>query len=174
MPKSDELLYRIEPLDKSRHDCTNFSCSLESLDHYLKGQANQDRKRRIAAPFVLVEEGQGNVLGYYTLSAFSIHLENLPADLARRLPHYPDVPATLLGRLAIDRKCQGMGWGELLLLDALDRSWEQSHKVASFAVVVDVINERARNFYLHFGFQPIAGHPDRLFLTMKDIEENLQ
>lgn len=173
MPESDPQLYRIEPFDKSRHDRTNFSCGIESLDHYLKKQANQDLKRGIAAPFVLVEEGQPDVLGYYTLSAFSIDLEDLPKGLTRKLPRYPEVPATLLGRLAVDRSCQGKGLGEFLLIDALDRSLDQSDKVASFAVVVDVINDRARDFYLHFGFQPLADRPDRLFLTMKDIEANL-
>ncbi|MFQ5794421.1 MAG: GNAT family N-acetyltransferase [Candidatus Bipolaricaulia bacterium] len=171
MSETDESPYLIEPFDKKRHDRSNFSCGIESLDRYLHKQASQDRKRRIAAPFVLVKEGQPDVLGYYTLSAFSIYLEDLPVDLAQRLPHYPDVPATLLGRLAVDQKWQGKGLGEFLLMDALSRSLNQANKIASFALVVDAVNENARNFYLYFGFQPFLDRPDRLFLPMKTIEQ---
>lgn len=171
MPIIDEPRYVIEPFSKDRHDRSNFSCAIEPLDRYLREQADQDRKKRIAAPFVLVEEGQPNVLGYYTLSAFSIHLEQLPPAVARRLPHYPDVPATLLGRLAVNQVHQGQRLGEFLLMDALYRSLGQSNKVASFAVVVDAINENARSFYLHFEFLPFPDRPDRLFLPMKTIEQ---
>lgn len=122
-------------------------------------------------PFVLVEKGQPNVLGYYTLSAFSIHLGELPPSVAQKLPRYPDVPATLLGRLAVHRECQGQRLGEFLLVDALYRGLDQSDKVASFAIVVDSINEDARNFYLHFGFIPFPNRLDRLFLPMKTVEQ---
>ncbi len=56
-------------------------------------------------------------------------------------------------------------------MDALQRSLNQTDKVASFAVVVDAINENARRFYLHFGVQPFQDRPDRLFLPMKTIEQ---
>lgn len=171
MSQTDEPQYRIEPFDKKRHNRSNFACGIESLDLYLQRQVNQDLKRKIAAPFVLVEEGQPEVLGYYTLSAFSVHLGELPADITKRLPRYPDVPATLLGRLAVDQTCRGRGLGEFLLMDALHRSLRQTEKIASFAVVVDAVNEDARNFYLHFGFQPLPDRADRLFLPMKTIEK---
>lgn len=170
MSQTAEPQYRIESFDKKRHNRSNFACGVESLDLYLQKQVNQDLKRKIAAPFVLVEEGQPEVLGYYTLSAFSVHLGELPPDITKRLPRYPDVPATLLGRLAVDQTCRGRGLGEFLLMDALHRSLKQTGKIASFAVVVDAVNEDARNFYLHFGFQPFPDRADRLFLPMKTIE----
>jgi hypothetical protein len=54
---------------------------------------------------------------YYSLSATSFEKDELPPALAIRLPLYP-LPAAILGRLAIDRTCQGQGLGETLLLDA--------------------------------------------------------
>ncbi len=171
MPSFDNPRYVVEPLNKNRHDRSHFSCGIELLDRYLKEQADQDRKRKIAVPFVLVEKDQPHVLGYYTLSSLSIHLEELPPGVAKRLPRYPDVPATLLGRLAVHRMSQRQGLGEFLLMDALYRSLDQSGKVASFAVVVDSINESARNFYLHFEFIPFPDRPDRLFLPMETIKK---
>ena len=163
--------YLIEPFDKNCHSRSAFSCGVESLDLYLHNQIAQDLKRKIAAPFVLLEVGQIEVLGYYTLSAFSVRLRELPPDMTKRLPLYPDVPATLLGRLAVDRKYCGRGLGEFLLMDALHRSMEQTRKIASFAIVVDAIDDDARYFYLHFGFLPFPDFAARLFLPMQTIDK---
>jgi hypothetical protein len=94
------------------------------LDRYLKQQAGQDARRRVAAPFVLVETGSMNICGYYTLSAFSIELAELPPDIAKQLPRYPVVPATLLDRLAVDSRFHSQKLGAFLLLDALQRAYQ--------------------------------------------------
>src|SRR5712672_467752 len=98
--------------------------------------------------------GKTAVLGYYTLSSFGIDAGVLPPDVAKKLPRYPLIPATLLGRLAVDEKHHGEGTGEFLLMDALHRSLEQSVQIAAAAVVVEAIDERAARFYQHFGFIP--------------------
>ena len=159
----------IQPLAK-HHDRAAFSCGNEILDRYLKEMARQDARRHVAAPFVLVEKNSPKtILGYYTLSALSIDLGDLPADVARKLPSYPVVPATLLGRLAVDRYHQGYGIGELLLMDALRRVHEQSTQIATVAVIVDAIDQQAVQFYRHFDFLPFPERPTRLFLPMKTI-----
>lgn len=56
----------------------------------------------MAAPFIMVLPGR-TVAGYYTLSLTSVNLAELPEQVARKLPRYPLVSATLLGRLAVDR-----------------------------------------------------------------------
>lgn len=58
MPESDAPRYVVEPFRKGRHDRSSFSCGIESLDRYLHQQVTQDLKRKISAPFVLVEEGR--------------------------------------------------------------------------------------------------------------------
>jgi len=159
----------IQPLAK-HHDRAAFLCGNETLDRYLKEMARQDARRHIAAPFVLVEKNSPKtILGYYTLSALSIDLGELPADVVRKLPSYPVVPATLLGRLAVDRHHQGHGIGELLLMDALRRVHEQSSQIATVAVIVDAIDQQAVQFYKHFDFLPFPERPTRLFLPMKTI-----
>lgn len=167
MPQAGSWL--IQPLTK-HHDRAGFSCGNEILDRYLNAMAGQDARRHIAAPFVLVEKNSPKtVLGYYTLSALSVDLGDLPADVARKLPSYPVVPATLLGRLAVDRHHQGHGIGELLLMDALRRVNEQSSQIASVAVIVDAIDQQAVQFYKHFDFLPFPDRPTRLFLPMRTI-----
>jgi predicted GNAT family N-acyltransferase len=118
---------------------------------------------------VLVDAG-GAIVGYYTLSAYSVRLGDLPEAIARKLPRYPLLPATLLGRLAIGSSCRGQHLGRFLLTDALYRSWRNTAEVASVGVVVEALNENARAFYLHYEFKSLRDHPDRLFLAMATIE----
>ena len=159
----------VEPLGK-QHDRTAFSCGNEVLDHYLKHIATQDARRLVAAPFVLVaQDAPKNILGYYTLSAFGIDLGSLPTDVARKLPSYPIVPATLLGRLAVDQRYRAQGIGEFLLMNALHRAYVQASQIAAVALVVDALDAQAARFYRHFNFIPLPDRPDRLFLPMKTI-----
>ena len=161
----------VEPLGGA-HDRAGFSCGNSALDQYLKEQANQDLRRGCAVPFVMIPStGESAVLGYYTLSSFGIDAGAVPPDVAKKLPRYPLVPATLLGRLAVDEKRQGEGIGEFLLLDALHRSLAQSVQIAAAAVVVEAIDERAARFYQHFGFIPFPTINGRLFIMMKTVKQ---
>ena len=160
--------YVIEKLER-RHDRKAFACGQPDLDRYLKEQARQDTARRVAATFVAVERGRAVVIGYYSLSATGVPLRDLPPQTAARFPRYPLLPATLLGRLAVDRTYQGRRLGEFLLVDALRRSLEQSGEIGSIAVIVDAIDDRARTFYEHFQFIAFPDEPRRLFLPMASV-----
>jgi GNAT superfamily N-acetyltransferase len=159
--------YVVEPFGPN-HDRAAFSCRVPDLDQYLQRQASQDLKRKLAAVFVLRADGK-SVAGFYTLSAHAIEADQLPADLARKLPRFP-IPATLLGRMAIDRSLQGKGLGEFLLLHALERALQASRQIASWAVLVDA-KAGARDFYIKHDFIPFPNQPTRLFLLMKTIEK---
>src|SRR2546425_12169271 len=111
----------------------------------------------------------GAIAGYYTLSAYAIRPTELPVEVVKRLPRYPLVPATLLGRLAISRKLQGQNLDSALLIDALRRSWRNAAEVASIGVVVDTYDEKAQRFYLRHEFIQFADHPNKLFLPMRTI-----
>jgi hypothetical protein len=51
-----------------------------------------------------------------------VNLGEWPAQTVRKLPRYPLIPVTLLGRLAVDWRHQGKGYGGFLLADALFRA----------------------------------------------------
>ena len=162
----------VEPLGR-QHDRTAFHCGADELDRYLKQQARQDADKRVAAPFVAVRPPETVVLGYYTLSASVLTLTDLPDELARKLPRYPQLPVTLLGRLAVDQATKGQGLGEHLLLDALHRSLTHADQIAAMAVVVDAKDENAAAFYQHYGFIPLQTQPHRLFVPMRSIAQLL-
>ena len=171
MPASQNQNFRFQPLDKAKHNRAAFCCEHDILNIYLREQASQDVRKRVAAVYVLTSDGR-RIAGYYTLSQYAIDAGDLPEELAgqMRLPRYDKVPATLLGRLARDKEFKGARLGEILLMSALQKALEHSRHIASFAVVVDAKDEKAKTFYQNYGFIELPGHPQRLFLPMKTIE----
>ncbi len=163
------MSYLTNPLSKS-HKKSEFSSGNQLLDGYLRKQAGQDVKRKLSACFVLSDESN-IVKGYYTLSSSSIDRDELPEEVIKILPpSYENLPVTLLGRLARNVKNIGEGMGEILLMDALKRSYDTTGTVASMAVVVDPIDQTAVNFYGKYGFihLPSSG---KMFITMKTISK---
>lgn len=173
MATSSERKFRFEPLG-AKHDRAAFSCEQERLNTYLRQQAGQDVRKRVAAVYVLTPDGK-TIAGFYTLSQFAINAGELPEEQARKLrvPKYDKLPATLLGRLARSLDFKGAGIGERLLMDALKIALQHSRKIASMAVVVDAKDDRAREFYRSFGFIDLPGHAGRMFIPMKTVEELL-
>jgi predicted GNAT family N-acyltransferase len=127
-------------------------------------------ERMVSVTYVLLGAEPGHVAGYYTLSATSVLLNELPTDVAKRLPRYPAVPATLLGRLAVATEYRGQRLGELLLMDALHRSLESRRTIGSTAVITDAKDEEAQRFYEKYDFRPFKGIPRRLFLPMATVK----
>jgi len=156
---------RVEALGP-HHDRNAFVSGVEPLDRYFRRQAGQDARKNLAAPFVLVLP-DGAIGGYYTLSATAVKLAAFPADITRKLPRYPLVPATLLGRLAVDQNHRGRGYGRFLLADALFRAARS--EIASFAIIVDAKDEAARRFYARESFLPLPEQKLKLFRPMADI-----
>jgi GNAT superfamily N-acetyltransferase len=152
--------YRVEAL--ATHDRRRFSCGEPTLDAYFQTRISQDVRRDLAHAFVAVEATTQTVAGFYTLSAATVRIDRLPDDLSRRLPRYPEAPAALIGRLAVDVTHQGKRLGHFLLLDAITRALRS--ELAIFAILVDPKNDRARTFYDRLGFAPLLDH-DRMFLT---------
>jgi len=159
----------ITSLLSSTHSREDFSCGKEMLDNYLHKQAKQDMKRKVSACFILSDD-EIKIKGYYTLSNTSINRDLLPASVIKKLPpSYINLPATLLGRLAVDSSFKGQGIGTMLLIDALKRSYDNLTTMASMAVIVDPLDEEAIAFYHHFGFilLPDSG---KMFITMTQLE----
>ena len=157
--------FQIVPLDAAL-DRTTFSCGAEPLNRYLREQVSQDTRRRVAACFVALAEGQ-RIAGYCTLASTSIRLTDLPASTGKKLPRYPTVPAVRMGRLAVDQAFKGRGLGGALLADALTRAVRS--EIAAFALVVDAKDETAAAFYRHHGFLALPDATLTLFLPLASV-----
>lgn len=161
--------YRLELLGK--HDRTAFDCGQDSLNRYLREQAGQDLRRRMASVYLLIDSSTEAVLGYYTLSNYSVEASSLPEGITKRFARYTSLPATLLGRLALDRSVQGRHIGGVLLINALKKSREVAEQIASCGVVVDALDAPARGFYEHHGFTRFLDQEYKLFLPMDTIRK---
>jgi len=157
--------FQFAPLDGT-HDRAAFCCASEPLNRYLREQASQDIRRRVAACFVALVDAQ-RIAGYYTLASASLPLADLPASTAKKLPRYPTVPAVRMGRLAVAQEFQGQGLGGALLADALDRA--SRSEIAAFALMVDAKDEAAAAFYRHHGFIALPEAELVLFLPLATV-----
>jgi GNAT superfamily N-acetyltransferase len=161
-------VYAVEPL-AAQHDRAAFGCGNADLDRYLRDFAGQDERRDVTRAFVLVEVAAPTaILGYYTLSAAQILLDDLPEAVRKRLPRRESVPAILLGRLAVDLRARGRGLGRILLIEAIERVLDVRRQLGVWAIIVDAIDEPAASFYEHHGFKRLPNQPSRLYLPLKD------
>ena len=159
--------FAIEPLDQ-RHDRSGFICGNDRIDAYFQRTVSQDVKRRYATCYVAIELSTGRLAGFYTLSSNSVPLTEVPAELARKLPRYPSVPAVLIGWLARHRDFAGLGLGELLVFDAIRTV--ATAPIGAHAIFADAIDERAASFYASFGFTPLIGQPNRFYLPPATVK----
>jgi GNAT superfamily N-acetyltransferase len=159
-------------LDTAIHDREGFRCGVESLDRYIRERAASDVKKAVAICYVLFsDDDPSTIRGFYTLSNFNIELSGLPDTIRKRLPKYPMVPATLIGRFAIGKEHRGKGFGEWLLFDALRRALQTSHVIGSAAIVIDAKDERGMAFYEKYGFQSFSADRLRLFMPMGTVAQ---
>lgn len=141
------------PFDPS-YDVSAFSCGQPSLDKSLLADAAAEIKRGSARVWVWLDEA-GRVVAYYSLSASKVKRDEIPKQLGRGGP--VEIPAVLVGRLALDRSLRGRRLGEVLLADALGRVVEATRTVGARFVVVDALTESVAGFYGRLGFRRIPG-----------------
>ena len=124
----------------------------------------------MARVFVAIDDQLG-IVGFYSLSSFTLAVADLAPEQAKRLPRYDVIPAALIGRLARDERVRGEGVGDVLLADAVRRVIGAARSLAVFAIVVEATDEKAATFYRDFGFAPFPSRPLRLFMPASEAAE---
>lgn len=152
------------PLSELELDKKSFESTSAPLTRYFHQQASQDLKKRVSTCFVLVNDSA--ILGYYTLSAFSVELAQFSTITQKKLPRYPDVPCAKLGRLAVHKDYRSQGFGKYLLVDAIRRV--SNADIGMFALIVDAKDDFAQQFYVDFGFQQFMDATSTLYLPLGD------
>lgn len=142
----------------------SFDCGVTSLNNWFRTLALKNQTSGGSRTFVAVAD-DGAIAGYYCLSSFTI-AHQLSGDLGAGLPD--PVPATLIGRLAVDLKFRGLGLGSSLLQDAFLRAVQVSLQVGSAAIVVHARDETAVHFCERFGFTRHRNDEHTLLLPMVD------
>jgi ribosomal protein S18 acetylase RimI-like enzyme len=163
------VAWSFQSLD-SAFDVSAFDCGETSLNAFLQRHAINNDKAGLGRTFIATEEGQKIIAGYFTISTGSVRFDVIPDHARKRLPKYP-IPTVHIGRLAVDRKFQGRGLGETLLVEALRKSATAASSVGVYAVDVIALHDRAKNFYLKYGFVEMLDQPLHLFLPIATARE---
>jgi GNAT superfamily N-acetyltransferase len=156
---------RIEKLDRT-HAVEPFSCGQPELDRFLIRHALRAQQANSSQTYVALKANE--VAGFYTIVAGEVHHANAPERVVKGMPRHP-IPLLVLARLAVHTNAQGRGLGRGMLLDALGRTLQVADIVAVRALAVHAKDERAVDFYQHFGFAPSPTDPRHLFMFIKDI-----
>ena len=141
----------------------DFSCSIDSLDDWLKRRALPNQVNGASRTYV-VSAGK-RVVGYYCLASGALELNNTPASIRRNMPD--PVPVAILGRLAVDKCYQGQGLGVALLQDAVVRTAQAAGILGIRGLLVHALSVEAKTFYEHHGFVASPTQPMTLILSLK-------
>ncbi len=150
------------------HARQSFASGQTQVDDWLRAKALQNQQKHLSVTKVLVD-GAGAIAGYYTLATGQVDFGDLPAELTKKLPHRM-LPVAVLAWLGVSSNRQGEGLGRLLLAQALRDCYEASRTFAFVAVILDCIDDNAKEFYRKFDFRELPGHPYRLFLSAAQLE----
>jgi GNAT superfamily N-acetyltransferase len=145
------------------HNVATFECGEPALDEWLKRRAMANQISGASRTFV-VTGTDGLVYGYYAMAAGAVSHQQATSAVRRNMPD--PVPVMVLGRLAVDRRAQGIKLGASLLQDAVNRAVAVSQNAGVRALLVHALHDRAKAFYEHYGFQPSPLHPMTLLLRL--------
>ena len=160
-----------EPIEK-RHNRATFDCGDADLNTFLVRHARQSHEKGGAKTFLAIDDGNGKILGFYSLSPASIAYERTPDVVKKGLAKY-EVPVFRLGRLAVDISVQGEGLGGQLLLAAGRRCLRVAAEAGGVALLIDAENERVVEWYSTYGAVPLQDAPFSLLLPFKTIHAAL-
>lgn len=154
------------------YDLSQFDCGEESLNTFLTEHLKRQHLGKFLRGYVLTtRETKPRILGYYTLSGSCFEKAYLPSKTQQKRIPYKNVPSVTLGRLAIDKRIQGQGYGELLVIHAMKTVYLASFAVGIHGLFVEALNHKAKDFYLKMGFIPLlAENAFTLFLPTKTFE----
>ncbi len=143
----------------------DFSCSVDSLDDWLKRRALPNQVNGASRTYV-VSAGK-RVVGYYCLASGALALNNTPASIRRNMPD--PVPVAILGRLAVDKAYQGQGLGVALLQDTVVRTAQAACILGIRGLLVHALSLEAKAFYEHHGFVASSTQAMTLILSLKRV-----
>ncbi len=153
------------PREYSKKTREAFCSGAVLLDRYFREKVTQDIRNNLARCFIALDGDR--IAGFYTLSASSIALDDLPEGLKKRL-RYEFIPAVRIGRLAVDKDFKRQGLGSTLVFDAALRV--ANSPIGAYAIMVDTKDD-AVGFYEKLGFTPIPDEPNTVLLRLGKISQ---
>jgi GNAT superfamily N-acetyltransferase len=150
----------------AQHETEAFSCGFESLDNWLKRRALKNQVQGATRTYVVCQGDQ--VVAYYALASGAVACNEATGRLRRNMPD--PIPVVILGRLAVDSKLHGQGFGRALVRDAAMRVMQAADAIGIRGMTVQALSDEAKVFYEHIGFEPSPIDPKLLMITLADLK----
>jgi GNAT superfamily N-acetyltransferase len=151
------------------HDLSRFDSGEPVLDDWLRRRALPNEESGASRTYVVCV-GE-TVVGYYSLAVGAITHAEAPGRVRRNMPD--PVPAMVLGRLAVDKSCQGQGIGAGLLRDAVLRTMQAADIAGIRTILVHAISAAAKRFYEKYGFVTSPMDPLTVMITVAEAVKTL-
>ncbi len=151
------------------HELAEFNSGVPELDDWLRRRARANQAGGASRTFVACAGNR--VAAYYALASGAVKQPEAPGRFRRNMPD--PIPVAVLGRLAIDRSCQGRGIGRALVRDAGLRLLNAAEILGIRGVLVHAISDDARAFYEAVGFLPSPSDPMMLMVGLHDLNDAL-
>jgi GNAT superfamily N-acetyltransferase len=151
------------------HDASIFDCGEPALDDWLRNRALPNLRVAASRTYVVCPAESNRIIGYFALSMGQILAQETLGSMRRNMPK--QIPAVMLGRLAIDHAWQGKGLGQALLADAVRRALRAGTEVAARLMIVHAISPAAEAFYRHHGFARLPLEPPTFALDLLKLRE---
>jgi len=152
-----------------QHDLAGFDCGHSALNHWLTHRALRNQESRATRTFVVSD--QERVAAFYALASGAIAVGSATGRLRRNMPD--PIPVVLLARLAVDQTYQGNGIARALLRDAGLRVLQAADSIGIRGILTHAIDQAAKAFYQHLGFEESPLEPMTLMMTLADLRESL-
>lgn len=152
------------------NEIKSFSCGNSDLDKFLSKHALENDQNGYGKTFLL--EDDGTIVGFFTLCSSSIKFEEFPTTNSHHLPRYP-IPCIRIARLAVQKECQGKGYGKELLKQAFLRILNVATTVGVRLVVVDA-KESSKSFYEKYGFARLQNDKLSYYLLLDTVIKALK
>ena len=161
----------IEALSKT-HNRNAFDCGNKALNDFLQKIAYQHSEKGLSKSFVLIDTAYPtDIIAYMSLVVCEVLAEDIPHQWKNKYPKR--IPAAKLAKLAVAKNDQRKGYGEVLLVDAMQKTLQVSYKMGIAGLFVDAKHEEAKAYYHQFGFISLPEQLDNLFLPIKTIANSL-
>lgn len=154
---------------QAHHELAAFDCGEPELNDWLRLQALKNEASGASRAYVICADGR--VVGYYALATGAIARAAASGKVRRQMPD--PIPVMIIGRLAVDVRHQGQGFGYGLLRDALLRTVQVAEQTGIRAVLLHAMTAEAKKFYQRAGFQESPIDPMTMMITIADIERAL-
>jgi len=162
----------IETLTKA-HNRKDFDCGDTELNNFLQKIARQNMDKGLSKTFVLIDTAKPTeIIAYMSLVVCEVLTKEIPHQWTKKYPQR--IPAAKLAKLAVSQTQQHKGYGEMLLIDAMQKTLQVSQKMGIAGLFVDAKHAPAKAYYHQFGFLSLPEQLENLFLPLSTLANSLK